>query len=155
VLDGIEGIVALHDRKVPGGRANIDHIAVTPTGVWIIDTKRYVDSAVEFRNVGGWFRTDQRLYVRGRDRTNLVDAMGWQVEVITEAMQGVDFEAVVKPMLCFVGSTWGWFPKAFKVRGVAVCWPLALPEVLSRPGLLDHDAIGHLARHMASTLLPA
>lgn len=32
----------LHDRRVPGTRANIDHIAVTPTGIWVIDAKRYV-----------------------------------------------------------------------------------------------------------------
>jgi hypothetical protein len=33
--------VVLHDRAVPRGRANIDHIAVVPSGVWVIDTKRY------------------------------------------------------------------------------------------------------------------
>jgi hypothetical protein len=31
----------LHDRRIPGTRANIDHIAVTPTGVYVIDPKRY------------------------------------------------------------------------------------------------------------------
>lgn len=31
----------LHDRRIPGTKANIDHIAVTPTGVYVIDTKRY------------------------------------------------------------------------------------------------------------------
>ena len=34
-------IAVLHDRRIPGSRANIDHIAVAPTGVWVIDTKRY------------------------------------------------------------------------------------------------------------------
>jgi hypothetical protein len=36
-----QGIVVLHDRRVPGSRTNIDHIAVTPTGVRVIDTERY------------------------------------------------------------------------------------------------------------------
>lgn len=31
----------LHDRRVPGTRANIDHVAVTPSGVYIIDAKKY------------------------------------------------------------------------------------------------------------------
>lgn len=154
VLDGIDGIVALHDRKLPGNRANIDHIAVGPAGVWVIDTKRYADKSVEFRNVGGWFRSDERLYVGGRDRTKLVDAMAWQVEAVHQALEGLGFEVVVKPMLCFVGSTWGWFPKAFKVRGVSVCWPLALEEILTRPGPLDgtvRDAVaGHLAGRLRS-----
>ena len=28
-----------HDRQVPGSRANLDHLVVGPTGVWVIDTK--------------------------------------------------------------------------------------------------------------------
>jgi hypothetical protein len=31
--------VVLHDRRIPGSRANIDHLVVGPTGVWVIDTK--------------------------------------------------------------------------------------------------------------------
>lgn len=31
----------LRDRRIPGSRANIDHLAVTPTGVHVIDAKRY------------------------------------------------------------------------------------------------------------------
>ena len=31
----------LHDRRIPGSRANIDHLAVTPTGVYVIDAKKY------------------------------------------------------------------------------------------------------------------
>lgn len=30
----------LHDRRMPGSRANIDHLAVTPTGVYVIDAKK-------------------------------------------------------------------------------------------------------------------
>lgn len=31
----------LHDRRIPRSRVNIDHIAVTATGVYVIDAKRY------------------------------------------------------------------------------------------------------------------
>ncbi len=31
----------LHDRRIPGSRANIDHIAIATSGVWVIDAKRY------------------------------------------------------------------------------------------------------------------
>lgn len=34
-------VAVLHDRRIPGSKANIDHIAIAPTGVWVIDTKRY------------------------------------------------------------------------------------------------------------------
>lgn len=73
--------VLLHDRTVPGTRGNIDHIAVAASGVWVIDTKNY-KGLVELRDVGGWFRTDQRLYVGGRDRSKIVQGLGWKVQAI-------------------------------------------------------------------------
>lgn len=40
----LEGLPAprwavMHDLAVPGSRANIDHLVIGPTGVWVIDTK--------------------------------------------------------------------------------------------------------------------
>src|SRR5438477_561951 len=31
--------VVLHDRRMPGGRGNIDHLVVAPTGVYVVDAK--------------------------------------------------------------------------------------------------------------------
>lgn len=155
VLDGIEGIVALHDRRIPGRTANIDHIAVTPSAIWVIDAKRYLDKKVEYHDAGGLFRTDERLLVGGRNRTKLADVMTDQVETVSGVLVKVGVEATVRPMLCFVGSTWGLFAKPFMVRGVAVAWPLALPEVLGRPGPNDGEDIQRLARTLAPSLPPA
>ncbi len=33
--------VVLHDLVLPGSRANVDHLVIGPTGVWVIDTKAY------------------------------------------------------------------------------------------------------------------
>src|SRR5690606_35761953 len=42
-LDGLvdSGVCVLHDRRIPGTKANIDHIAVCPGGVFVVDAKRY------------------------------------------------------------------------------------------------------------------
>ncbi|WP_249934607.1 nuclease-related domain-containing protein [Microbacterium ulmi] len=32
----------MHDRRIRGTRANIDHIVIGPPGVWVIDAKRWV-----------------------------------------------------------------------------------------------------------------
>ena len=37
---GERGVV-LHDRRVPHSRANLDHLAIVPSGVWVIDSKHY------------------------------------------------------------------------------------------------------------------
>ena len=36
-----QGWVVLHDLAVPGSRANIDHLAIGPGGVFVIDSKQY------------------------------------------------------------------------------------------------------------------
>ena len=70
-------ITALHDRRMrrPDGslsRANIDHIAVAPNGVWVIDAKTH-QGALEVRRSGGFLSPRvEALYVGGRDRTALV-----------------------------------------------------------------------------------
>ena len=33
--------VVLHDLRIPGGRANVDHLVIGPTGVWVVDSKSY------------------------------------------------------------------------------------------------------------------
>jgi hypothetical protein len=81
-----EGIAVLHDRRIPGSKANIDHLVVAPWGVFVIDAKNY-KGRVERRDKGGFFSTDYRLYVGGRDKTALVAAMSKQVEACT-GLQG-------------------------------------------------------------------
>jgi hypothetical protein len=62
-----ERVFVLHDRRIPRTRANIDHIAVTRSGaVWAIDAKNY-RGKVQRVDKGGWFATDERLYVGSRD----------------------------------------------------------------------------------------
>jgi len=35
------GAVVLHDRRIPGSRANVDHIVVSPGGVFVVESKSY------------------------------------------------------------------------------------------------------------------
>ena len=151
-LDNIQGIVALHDRRKVGSQANIDHIAVTPGGVWVIDSKRSPGKKIEYRDVGGWFRSDERLYIDRRDRTKLVDGTASQVQAVSEACRDLLVGTVVRPALCFVDVTVGWFAKPFLVRGVAVLRVSQLESVLTRPGPFDPVAIEQIARRIARRL---
>jgi hypothetical protein len=124
-LDGIvsQSIRVLHDRKIPRSRANIDHIAVTPGGVWVIDTKRYTGKAPEKRVEGGIIRPRvERLFVKGRDKTALVEGALKQVAHVRAAVPDVPIYGV----LCFVDADWGFFPDPFTVNGVQVMWPKKL-----------------------------
>ena len=149
-LDGLagQGVVAIHDRRRPGTAANIDHIAVTPAGVWVIDAKRY-KGHVARKNVGGWLRYDVRLFVGRRDCSKLVEAMSKQVAAVRKAL-GDDWAHVpVRPMLCFVDAEWQWFAKPFELGGVLVTWPRAARESLVQPGPHPPDTVARIAAHLA------
>ena len=74
----------LHDRRIPGSRANIDHLAVTPTGVFVIDAKKYAGRP-HLKIEGGLLRPRvEKLLVGSRDCTKLVDGMLKQIGVVRE-----------------------------------------------------------------------
>ena len=134
-LDGLEaaGVAVLHDRRRPGTTANIDHLAVAPTGVWVIDAKRYTGQVAK-KDVGGWFSSDVRLFVGRRDCTKLVTGMTKQVEAVRAALGTEWADVPVRPVLCFVDTEWRLFASPFELHGVLVTWPRAVRKVLVRPG---------------------
>ena len=134
--------VFLHDRK--HGRANIDHLVVASSGVWVIDAKNY-EGKVEYRNVGGRFGpADNRIFVGGRDKTKLAAGLGWQVEGVRAALGELDVP--VQPVLCFTSSDWGLFARPFRHDGVLVTWASKLADVIAEPGPLGPEDIEIVAR---------
>ena len=152
-LDGIQGIIVLHDRHKPRSRNNIDHVAVTPAGVWVIDAKVRAGKKLEFRNKGGLLGRDERLVVGGRDETKLVDDMAWQVQTVYAACADLLGDTVVRPALCLVDATIGLLDRRpWMVRGVVVCWRAVLPDLLLRAGPLDEQRMAEIAERIASQL---
>jgi Nuclease-related domain len=141
--------VLLHDRKIPGSRANIDHLAIAPSGIWIIDAKNY-KGKVEQRDVGGWLKTDRRLYVNGRDHTKLVGGFARQINAVLEAIG--DGKVPINAALCFVGSEWNLLAKPFNQDGVWVTWPKKLSEMIAAPGSLTPSDVTQVAERLASGL---
>lgn len=82
-LDAIASttLKVLHDRKVPRSSANIDHLAITTTGVWVLDGKRY-KGKVQTRGHGLFSRGPADLYVAGRNQAKLVEAVKGRVETV-------------------------------------------------------------------------
>jgi Nuclease-related domain len=63
------GVVLLRDGGIPHGPANIDRIAVAPSGVWVIDSKHYSGKVAVCRPLFG----QANLTIAGRDQTKLID----------------------------------------------------------------------------------
>ncbi len=78
---------ALHDRRVPGKRSNIDHLFVGAAGVYVIDAKRYKNADVSVERTGGLFSpVVETLKIGGRRKNDLVDAVLRQCDVVRGAL---------------------------------------------------------------------
>lgn len=151
-LDGLvsSGVAVLHDRRIPGTRANIDHLVVTTGGVWVVDPKRY-RGRPELRVEGGVLRPRvEKLVVGGRDRTKLVDGVLRQVTLVQDV---VGADVPVTGVLCFVEADWPMVGGSFTTRGVQVLWPRWLIKVL-RESTGEVEVSG-VQRLLASRFPPA
>ena len=146
-----ESIRVLHDRRIPGSKANIDHITVAATGVYVIDAKKYTGRP-SLKVEGGLFRPRvEKLLVGNRDCTKVVDGVLKQVDVVRGI---VGDEVPVHGVLCFVEADWPLIGGSFTTRGVEALRPKKLYPKLKADGPLTVDAIADLHRKLA-TGLPA
>ena len=144
--------VTLHDRTVPTTHCHLDHLVIASSGIWPIDAKRSAGE-VECRSTGSFGSGDLRLFVNGRNQTQLVHAMGWQVAAVRAQLERIGFgEVPVHPVVCFTSSRWARATSPLEVHGVLVTWPSALVETIGAPGPIDARLIDLVARHLSSAL---
>ena len=144
-----------HDRRIPRTTANIDHIVIAPSGIWIVDAKRY-RGAIKRIDKGGWFRTDLRLTVGGRDRTKLIDGLHKQHGHVVDALSKSDSELPqIHGVLCFVEGEFSLFSRPFTMSDVLITWPKALYKQLLAAGPITVEEREILQRVLAERLPPA
>ncbi len=126
---------------MPHSQANIDHIAVAASGVYVIDTKRY-HGKIKVRKP---LSSNEALIIAGRDRTKLVEGLGSQVAAVQAALSTVAPNVPVRGCLCFVP------PDGFmadsglpvlstpKIRGYPLYYPRRLARRLNRRGRVTPD----------------
>ncbi|MHB8490692.1 MAG: nuclease-related domain-containing protein [Solirubrobacteraceae bacterium] len=150
-------VVLLHDRKMPGSPANIDHIAVAASGVYVIDAKRYRGKIVVCKPLFG----AAELKIAGRNQTKLVDGLAKQVAVVGEALAGIAAEVAVHGCLCFVAPE-GFLAESglpavrtLKINGYPLYYPRRLAKCLNGPGPLSPEARRRIGAELAERLPPA
>ena len=150
-----EGMAVLHDRRIPGSKANIDHVVISPAGVFVVDPKNY-QGKVEQRDVGGLFRTDLRLYVGGRDKTKLVKGLDRQVAAVRAALAQDErwSDVPVTAVLLFI-SPENWSLLKFRplcFGEIYVLWGKALGKLLRAEAKISSDAVSELENILAVAL---
>ena len=100
-----------HDLRVPGSRANIDHLVVGRTGVWVVDTK-----SPRGRVTSGW--RSVRLGEGGGRKLD-TGPVRWEAVMVAERLQEVVGRPVaVRPLVAIHGASLG--ARGVRVGGVRV-----------------------------------
>lgn len=145
------GVRAIHDRRIPGSDANIDHLAVTAAGVLVIDAKNY-SGRPRVETFGGADPRPRRLFVGSEDRTPLVFTVRRYVHIVEGVLFGDPVP--VRGVLCFVGAEWDVIT-GYLVGGVGVTSCDGLSALVRMPGSLSEERQRDIHRRLSSALEPA
>lgn len=145
-----DSVVLLHDRRMPGGRGNIDHLVIAPTGVYVVDAKDHKGRVSISTPLFG----EARLMIDGRDRTKVIDGLDRQVAAVRDALATSAHPPPVHGVLCFtkadlpiLGTT--------KMRSHLLLTRKGLAKRLNADGSLSSPAIGEMSRTLAAAFPPA
>lgn len=149
-LNELDGVRALHDRRIPRSKANIDHIVVSAAGVHVIDAKKY-KGRPELRVEGGILRPrKESLVVAGRDQTKLVTGVHKQTDLVRTALAAAGFDDVpVVGALCFVAADWPLIGGAFWIDKVLVAWPKKVADYVTADGDIPPERVAAVHRALA------
>lgn len=149
--------IVLNDRRIPGSRANIDHIAVVPSGVYVIDAKRY-KGKIEVRRP---FFGEPRLFIRGRDKTKLVEGLERQQEAVRAVLSPVAPGAPVHACFCFInpqghsGGTDLPLLRTLRIKDYPLLYHRRLVKLLRQEGELGAEQRRLVAEALAERFPPA
>src|SRR5664279_469789 len=138
--------IVLHDRRMPASRANIDHLAIAPTGVYVIDAKDITGKVRVSRPLLG----AAKLLVKGRNRSRLIDGLDRQVAAVRQALSELGRSDVpVQGVFCFTKADLPLLGSS-AVRGHRLHHRRAVARKLNRSGPLGADAVKVLAEALAA-----
>jgi hypothetical protein len=153
IEDAVENVggFVLHNRRMPSGGGDIDHVAIVPSGVYVVDTKA-VTGKVEIRRP--WLKPDQ-LFIAGRDRTTYLDGLDRQTQVVRGAIDRMGCRRLtVQGALCFTHADLPLLPTQ-EIRGHLLLYRKALTKKLTADGPVDGDALAALAWVLAASFRAA
>jgi hypothetical protein len=143
--------IILYDRRMPGGRGNIDLLAIAPTGVYVIDAKAIRGKVHISRPLFG----REKLLIAGRNRTKLIDGLDRQVAAVRGALVASGQpDLPVLGVLCFTKADLPLFGSR-RVRGHHLLYGRALAKKLNGRGTMTTAEIDALVSTLATALPPA
>ena len=142
------GVVTLHNRRMPGGRGDIDHIVIAPSGVYVVDTKDW-KGKVEIKRP---LFSAPKLLIRGRDCTKFIDGLERQIAAVRAALDRDGHEQIpIQGAICFTKAD---LPLLMTQRfgDHLLLYRKALDKKLRAKGPLAAGAIEEVARGLSAAL---
>jgi hypothetical protein len=130
------GYLVLHDRAIPGSVANIDHILITPFGVFVIDAKNY-QGLVKIVDPPLFDSSSPILYVGKRKQTVLLNKMHKQIAVVSGKLKVFKNEIPVYGILAFHDAEWPIFFKPVEIGEILINGKGIEAAVLSKKSNID------------------
>jgi hypothetical protein len=144
----------LHDRRVPRhGQANIDHIAIGPAGVLVIDTKTTRGKVKTDRCAGVFAPRRTVLLINGRDQTRLIDGVERQVGYVRDAL--ADAAVEVRGALCFPHADGLPLLSQLSVCNIVIDGPKPIAKLACHRGPLTSERIKQLWQQLGLAFPPA
>jgi Nuclease-related domain len=137
---GRDGYVSFHDLAMPGSPANLDHLVVGPSGVFVIDSKQWMGQVHQSADGLVWhdhYRLDR-----------ILATIRWQAETLGRLL-GVP----VAPLVCVHGAHIQ--GGGLRAQGVAVAPATRLRSALGHDQVLSEVDIELLAATARMRLRPA
>jgi hypothetical protein len=141
------GVLLLHDARLArGSAATIDHIAVGPGGVTVIENKKW-EGKVQVRSEGGLLRPrESHLVVAGQRRPRAVDALIRRMDTVRTV---VGYDVDVRGAFCLVGTNGLPLFERLEVQGILIANERGVARLVRRKGLLNAGAIQRIAHRLA------
>ncbi|MDP3972555.1 MAG: nuclease-related domain-containing protein [Candidatus Nanopelagicales bacterium] len=151
-----DSVLFLHHRRLSGSsrRGDIDHIAIAPSGIWVIDSKRYKDKKVAVRRTGWKENRRESLFVGGRDCTKFVDGLTKQIDAVRIALTRTGINVEIHGVLCFIDAVLPMF-KDLQIGALPIRGRKGTAKLLNQPGRLDQETRAALHAQLAALLPPA
>lgn len=134
------GYVLLHDRAA-GPKANLDHVVIGPSGVWLVNAKHWSGTVV----------VDESLRHNGRDRRRQLERAADERKLVEELLRASGLSAPVYCVFAFTASA----PDPATVNNIVLTPVGALrARIGGAPPVLDPRELDRVAARLV-TALPA
>jgi hypothetical protein len=140
-----QGYQVFHDLAIPGSAVNLDHLVVGPTGVFVIDSKRYR---------GHLHYSAGRLWHGRRPLDRTLDTLWWEATRAAETL-GFGPDLHIYPVLCVHVARLPWL-RELLVDGIPVLAAGALrPALQTTRQALSPEQVELVAAHVHASFQPA